>query len=471
MDTPHQHTVNASGPSKKQAVVVIHGMGEQRPMETIREFVNQVWKQDKNLSNPHFWNKPSSVSESFEQRRLTTDTPAIKGDASSARTKRTDFYEYYWQHQMVSTQWAHFLGWVKTLLWCSPSKYKQHPDTLYPLWFILWGGIFVSLIILGLWYWVTTDDRWANNLVLLMISVGWGFLIYKLKGFLTSYFGDVARYVRAEPTNIAIRQAVRKDGVDLLERIHNSGEYDRIVLVGHSLGSIVAYDLLTHLWARHNKFKYRHKGKLFSTPLTSTAISLIERLQTLSETGGKRHFEQEQYWQAQRELFNELRATDPDNNWLISDFITLGSPLTYADVLLMENELDFTMRRLDREFPTSPPVREEGKWYYKSNGECYLHHGAVFGPVKWTNIYMGHDKFIKGDFISGPVSKNFSYSDLNLSSCRIDPPMDLHNSCIKEIKLTYTDIKDGFTHTKYWQPSENNNQDHLNTLRDALALY
>ena len=90
----------------KQAVVVIHGMGEQRPMETIRSFVNQVWKQDENLNNPHFWNKPSSISESFEQRRLTTDTPTIK--SSEDEVQRTDFFEYYWAHHTVGTKWEHF---------------------------------------------------------------------------------------------------------------------------------------------------------------------------------------------------------------------------------------------------------------------------------------------------------------------------------------------------------------------------
>ncbi len=36
-----------------QAVVVIHGMGEQRPMATIRSFVDAVWTTDPTLTPRH----------------------------------------------------------------------------------------------------------------------------------------------------------------------------------------------------------------------------------------------------------------------------------------------------------------------------------------------------------------------------------------------------------------------------------
>ena len=48
----------------KQAIVVIHGMGEQRPMDTIKGFVRSVWTTDtiitaNRLPNPaEAWSKP-----------------------------------------------------------------------------------------------------------------------------------------------------------------------------------------------------------------------------------------------------------------------------------------------------------------------------------------------------------------------------------------------------------------------------
>ena len=61
-----------------QAVVVIHGMGEQIPMDTIKGFVDAVWQKDdaitaNGLPNPtEVWSKPDARTGSLELRRITT---------------------------------------------------------------------------------------------------------------------------------------------------------------------------------------------------------------------------------------------------------------------------------------------------------------------------------------------------------------------------------------------------------------
>lgn len=474
-----QHKSDTSSkPKLKQAVVVIHGMGEQRPMETIRQFVAHVWKQDKQVEDPHFWNKPSAVCESFEQRRITTDRPKIKG--SDDRVCRTDFYEYYWAHHTVGTKWEHFVGWFLALLKCYPDRYKNHPKSLKPLWYMLWGVFLLGSSSIAGWLFAVhclTEYYESNAIAALILGVlisaiEGAVLFYcnKLRKFFTDYFGDVARYVRAEPANIAIRQAIREGGIELLERIHQTGEYNRIVLVGHSLGSIIAYDILNHLWARHNKFEVTQGSSSKSTPLSEKAKELADKLQLMTSDCGLATFDQKKYWDLQRQLFNELTQNDPANNWLISDFVTLGSPLTYADILLFDNETQFVKRKLDREYPTSPPLTESGSWYYGADSDCYLHHGAVFAAVKWTNIYTPHKNFVKGDLISGLVSRNFSYKSFDNNNGKMAPPEDLTKSPIEEIELDWTKIKDGFTHTEYWSPSTLGDI-HLVKLRRAIALY
>ena len=39
--------------STKQAVLHIHGIGEQRPMDTLRGFVDTVWTSHTDIQNPH----------------------------------------------------------------------------------------------------------------------------------------------------------------------------------------------------------------------------------------------------------------------------------------------------------------------------------------------------------------------------------------------------------------------------------
>ncbi|MEQ9879259.1 hypothetical protein ABRP92_14835 [Pectobacterium aroidearum] len=457
---------------KKQAVVVIHGMGEQVPMQTIRDFVEAVWKTDPNLQNPTYWNKPSRVSQSFEQRRLTTNTPKLF-DKKINVNQRTDFYEYYWAHQTVGTRWQHFTGWIAELMWCLPCKYHEHPNSIQRLWVLMWSLLFVALTSMIMWGKFVHSNLPSGESVLLISLVTIFeatllFMLNKARKFFTEYFGDVARYVRAKPENVQIRQAIREGGIELLERIQQTGNYDRIILVGHSLGSIIAYDILNHLWARNNKFK-DPENEYQATPLSSQCIEIIEELELLAKDSGSVNFRQDEYRALQYQLFEELRKDELRCNWIISDFVTLGSPLTYADFLLFQNEQQFKDRKLDREYPLSPPIRDQDHFYYGLKNEKFLHHAAVFAPVRWSNIYISHSCIYKGDIISGPVSKNFSYK-YSVNQNEINEPDDIYQTPIKEIKLKWSEIHHGFCHTRYWS-SEKTSAIQIQKLRELLSLY
>ena len=68
--------------------------------------------------------------------------------------------------------------------------------------------------------------------------------------FLQSYLGDAARYFRNSPGNVTVRREIRKEAVDTLDALHASGKYDRIIVVAHSLGTVVAYDMLRAYFSR-----------------------------------------------------------------------------------------------------------------------------------------------------------------------------------------------------------------------------
>ena len=72
--------------------------------------------------------------------------------------------------------------------------------------------------------------------------------------FLQPYLGDAARYFRNSPANVAVRREIRKEAVDALEDLHLSGRYDRIVVVAHSLGTVIAYDMLRAYYSRVDKY-------------------------------------------------------------------------------------------------------------------------------------------------------------------------------------------------------------------------
>ena len=94
----------------KQAVVVIHGIGEQRPLETLRSFVETVYQRDLSLTEDHPGHRvndpalglghrvclgPDQATGSVELRRITTPT--------NRAGVGTDFFEFYWADIMQGT--------------------------------------------------------------------------------------------------------------------------------------------------------------------------------------------------------------------------------------------------------------------------------------------------------------------------------------------------------------------------------
>ena len=88
----------------KQAVVLIHGIGEQKPMDTLRSFVSAVLP-PATEGQVQYWSKPDTMSALFELRRLQVP----------GRIK-THFYEYYWAYHVSGTKISHLWHWFVDLL-------------------------------------------------------------------------------------------------------------------------------------------------------------------------------------------------------------------------------------------------------------------------------------------------------------------------------------------------------------------
>ena len=292
----------------KQAVVLIHGIGEQIPMENLKAFVHAVWTTDESIHNPYgsaqVWSKPDDISDSFELRRLTT--------GRNCAGVRTDFFEYYWAHLAQGTRMDQVTGWLRAVLLRPPGHI---PAPLRPIWWLLLATALIAALLFFLFgpldiaSWLPLPAWVATLMVGLVVSAAVGFLV--------SHVGDAARYLHGAPGNVEMRQSIRIKGVELLKRLQDSGDYERIVVVGHSLGSVIGYDILTYLWAlRENR------------PDPGPAGAKTEALARLVDLARVEPFDADAYRQAQPAYLRELRESD--STWRISDFITLGSPLNRA---------------------------------------------------------------------------------------------------------------------------------------------
>ncbi|HLL30994.1 MAG TPA: hypothetical protein VK403_08360 [Allosphingosinicella sp.] len=485
---------------KKQAVVVIHGMGEQIPMETLTSFVDAVWTSDENLVDQDkpdpvtgqkprpavrnaSWSKPDSRNRSFELRVITTET--------GVNRRRTDFYEYYWSHLIVDTTWAQVRAWIFELMLRNPVR--DVPRGVLPVWIILWllalGGGAAFLLTLR----PTRDGVEGSWPGAIAVAVGTAILAW-LVGFLVNYFGDVARYVKAKPRNVARRQEIRENGVQLLETLMGFGadgrlqpeekrDYDRIVVVAHSLGTIVAYDILTHAFARVNAV-----ADVGAEPFPQEARIALEQMirDALTAPPADPARWTEEFQTAQAAARKELNETG--NPWIVSDFVTLGSPLTHAEFLMVRDRTMLGEAKRQRILPTCPPTlefdRKTGLHHYtypgplagRGRGENpraprVPHHGAPFAYTRWSNLYSRHKRILWGDIISGPLRQVFGLEtgsgpgvsgilDIEVMTCPGPdgrPPKD--------------DYRPFFSHTQYWQMRKSPRSNaHIEALRRVLRL-
>ncbi len=388
----------------RQAVVVIHGMGEQKAMDFLRGFIDAAVPRPQG-EGVRYRSKPDRMSESFEVRRLS---------APGTRSRPiTDFYEYYWAHHMTGNKVVHLRALVRSVFWRWPWAVS---GSLRLFWFLGWAAaVTVGVLVVRAWRAGLVDDMEGVTDVLLSLGVA-GLLGQVVRlvmrsrvlGFAVSYFGDVARYLDRAPENVEVRQKIRTELAALLRRIHESGEYDRIVVVGHSLGSVIAYDVLSFLYTDFNS---GHGGP--DDPRNEAIASLEDAGAATVEAGQETL---KRYRTAQRAAWREQRRNG--NPWLVTDFVSLGSPLAHAKMLLARSTTQLEDRKRDRELPTCPPDGDEGGRRYsygvdylsvsgKNRSLRVLHHGAVFGVTRWTNIYFPSHLGVFGDWFAGPVAPVF----------------------------------------------------------------
>ena len=149
----------------------------------------------------------------------------------------------------------------------------------------------------------------------------------------TSPVVDAARYLDASPYSYAARRAIRGGLVDLLRDLHD-GRYSRIILVAHGVGAYISYDALTSLWAETHQL---HAG---SPPDVQTPVPIrLKSLDRLEEAAdrliddGNASTAPDYFQDRQFELWKELR--EQGNPWRITDFVTVGTPMALADLLVV----------------------------------------------------------------------------------------------------------------------------------------
>lgn len=373
-------------------------------MDTLHGFVDAMIPADTPDGTPFYWSKPDRLSRNFDLRVLK----------SSGRTS-TDFYEYYWAHKMQGTKVGHLLSWLWDIF---KRPRRDIPDAIVPIWRTTRWTVMLLLLLIAsgtlatAWGQFDHSDNPFALVPLLLGAIG-----LALRYSALSYLGDAARYLSPNPQNVVVREQIRADGVALLRALHNKGDYDRIIVVGHSLGSVIAYDIVGYLWHEHHD---QLTQVIPSNRELASRYANHETLQpvikdTLPNAGAALDGSLGsilKFREQQTEAFIEQRGLG--NPWRITDLVTVGSPMAHASLLLGRSVSDFQKRMERREAPACPPTQDEKGYGYNARHPVmlgqkpftpqYLHHAAAFAVTRWTNLYFPAPYGLFGDIVAGPVS-------------------------------------------------------------------
>lgn len=453
-DDPTESTASTPQPRIRQAVVIVHGMGSQRPVDTLTGFVDTVIPE---LGGQRiYYSRPAQITGSYEARRFIA--PQTRGAQPAQR--HVELFEYHWSYMMTGNRFGDVVSTTLRLLIRRPGTV---PDGLLGIWCCihLIGFVVAALAVAagvlasrGVW----PLAGWLGGIAAAVIGIV-AAILFVLRGVISATFVDVVRYLDTSPRSYAARRAIRGGLVDLLHELHSS-EYDRIVVVAHSLGGYISYDALSSLWADTHE---THAGKP-AQPTSravgldglhdaeATAASLFEEAKKsrdldTSETSdplctepdcreepaGEAHRKLvKAYQSAQYELWKGLRAQG--NPWRVTDFITVGTPMYFADILLTRPSLCATVRALlskgftagtarhlfdsmvrRGQLVTCPPRSET--WTVESTSTADPRYGwdngprevlgsqSLFAVTRWTNLWFPTRRGrLAGDWFGGRLS-------------------------------------------------------------------
>jgi len=463
-------------------------MGEQRPVETLNAFSEAICRE------APFHSRPVKFQGDFEGRLHIVEARK-KGRPAAADEGfdvQTDIYEYHWAHLMQGNRlddlWPTFrrimlpattipqlLGavallavvvgaaglllfpqeWMPAwspwalagvaaaafLAFCA-TQLRRVPPGLRGLWIVIWLATFalawgfVSIPGFSSWFGVPPWAQIAAGSVSALVVVTYA-ISRLLPGWLVKYLVDVVRYLDTSPRSFAARREIRAGIVDLLRSLQDSGDYDRIVVTGHSLGSYIAYDAISYLWATTGHGR---------ASLTTQDLDDLEAEASALAADATRS--PEAYRRAQRALWLAMRAKG--HPWLISDFVSFGSPMNFADQIYTKDTGEFEERKARRELQSCPPQGEivdadDEQWppehrpqanghpqffsyvthdkRRRDDGSEYvwhtrrLHEAAAFAPVRWTNLWYPARLHFFGDWFGGGLRRLYGpgISDIALT--------------------------------------------------------
>ncbi len=237
--------------AKKIALMVIHGIGDQKPFETMDAFVRGFAESYARLLSA---SGPGALKARHNLTRFEGWVESyVALIPEAANSPEIHIYEYYWaymaERQITATEvitWAHDVikGADKFYKNSDPvfskdSEIQQFKKIIGQLkWLSALQGILAPFLGLFLYPMHFMNVAWAGTLIKRIVKTP-----------LEKYVGDVALYSGTDMKSkyYSVRSAILKGSYTNLLEILRKTEYEKVFVCGHSLGSVIAYDTLARL--------------------------------------------------------------------------------------------------------------------------------------------------------------------------------------------------------------------------------
>ena len=254
-------------PEKKTAFLIIHGIGQQNPFETLDAFVRGFYKVLEKNNN----GKNIDIKHCIKPRTGDDKVEWVENFISLVKEGRTecsiDFYEYYWAHRMEGEiTFQELVDWlIKTSDGAKKfyhenaqivTEYEGKKDNAFKggefkdYWYLKHLGWFLRLL-LALPHIVVKIIPKIPYLgsILEFIRPVIKVLFRKVTKTFVEYMGDVAIYTTTDvkSKHYNIRKLILYDSFKQVETLTKDKDIENIIIVGHSLGSVIAYDTINRL--------------------------------------------------------------------------------------------------------------------------------------------------------------------------------------------------------------------------------
>lgn len=388
---------------KKTAFLVIHGVGPHQPFEVCDSFVRSFYEELGNKNTSTEMHHRLKQRDNWIQNCISLSVPDSAG--------RIDFYEYFWDIFMVHE--VHLSEAFQLLIRASKGAqrfYKEHPEFVDEAldlgseygrkrrlgrgrefapdgYLKILGPVFIGFlkVLPYLPFLAKLLERWAITQVPILSHVFNGFKVL-IERAAQDFIGDVVGYLDLDPRSehYQTRQEIISGAVAELRALM-ADDYDEIIIAGHSLGSVIAYDTLNRIIQGTNAgtIKEEEASKIvglvtFGSPLDKIAFFFRERVEGAKEV--------------QRQILANLHGFRTRS--LVEDEegkpnIKIESPMHFGlpeiRWLNFYHPKDLISGRLDLyDLKSPPPLRVKGK---KEDGNILVE--AKIGRTAAHSCYWG----------------------------------------------------------------------------------